>query len=154
VWKARDHESGEIVALKLLHRQFVADAEYVARFEREVEIAQRVDSPHVVRVLGFGRQDGVPYVAMEYIDGRSLKEAIRAGGPLAWDGEGRRVAIEITRGLAAAHTAGIVHRDVKPSNILLDQDRQVRLANFGIARAADFTRLTGNLTVFGTPACR
>jgi|GEM_PF-3583153 len=152
VWKARDRDSGQVVALKLLHRQFVPDSEYVARFEREVEIAQRVDSPFVVKVLGFGRQDGTPFVAMEYIEGRSLKDAIREGGPIAWDGPGRRMAIEVTRGLAAAHAAGVIHRDVKPSNILLDAEGGVHLADFGIARAADFTRMTGSLTVLGTPA--
>ena len=152
VWKARDTDTGTLVALKLLHHQFVADAEYVARFEREVEIARKVDSPHVVKVLGFGRQDGAPYVVMEYIDGRSLKELIRERGPLEWEGEGRRIAVAMTRGLGAAHAAGVVHRDVKPSNILLDHSGGVYLADFGIARAADLTRLTGSLTVLGTPA--
>lgn len=153
VWKARDAETGDVVALKLLHRQFVSDAEYVARFEREVELARRIDSPYVVRVLGFGRQDGTPYVAMEFVDGSSLKSAIADHGPYAWDSaEGKRLALQLTEALVAAHTAGVVHRDIKPSNVLLDGEGNVHLADFGIARAADVTRLTGTMTVLGTPA--
>ena len=151
VWKARDVETGEVVALKLLHSMYVDDPEYVERFGREVEIARRIDSPHVVKVLGFGRRDGVPYVAMEFVDGPSLRDRLKTSGPVGWD-EAKRIGTQLAEALAAAHGAGIVHRDIKPSNVLLDPDGQVKLADFGIARANDLTRMTGSVTVLGTPA--
>lgn len=149
VWKARDHDSGEIVALKLLHAMFIDDKDYVARFEREVEVVRRITSPNVVRVLGYGQRDGVPYFAMEYIEGPSLREAILGRGPLGW-GETRRIAADIAVALSGAHEVGVVHRDVKPSNILLGP-QGARLADFGIAKASDLTRLTGSSTMLGTP---
>jgi len=151
VWKARDAETGEVVALKLLHSIYVDDPDYVARFELEVEVAQRIDSPHVVKVLGYGRREGVPYVAMEYVEGLSLRERLRDHGPVGWD-EAKRLAIQTAEALSAAHAAGVIHRDIKPSNVLLDADGNVKLADFGIARAADLTRMTGTVTILGTPA--
>ncbi|MCC6265922.1 MAG: serine/threonine protein kinase [Dehalococcoidia bacterium] len=151
VWKARDTKSGEIVALKLLHQMYVDDPDYVARFEREVEIAKRIVSPFVVRTIGFGKRDGVPYVVMEHVAGGSLRERIKRQGPVEWE-EAKRIAIQLTTALVAAHDAGVIHRDIKPSNVLLDEDGNVKLADFGIARASDLTRMTGSVTVLGTPA--
>ena len=151
VWKARDTESGEIIALKLLHSIYVDDADYVARFEREVEVSQRIVSPNVVRVLGYGKRDGVPYVAMEYVDGKSLREVVHERGPLPWE-EAKPILRQIAEGLGAAHAAGVIHRDVKPSNIMIDSAGVVKLADFGIARAMDLTRMTGGVTMLGTPA--
>src|SRR5262245_7770310 len=74
VWGAHDAESGEVVALKLLYEQYADDPDYVARFEREVDVARRIESPHVVRVLGYGQREGIPFIAMEYVKGRSLRE--------------------------------------------------------------------------------
>ena len=151
VWKARDTESGEIIALKLLHSIYVDDADYVARFEREVEVSQRIVSPNVVRVLGYGKRDGVPYVAMEYVDGKSLREIVHERGTLPWE-EAKPILRQIAEGLGAAHAAGVIHRDVKPSNIMIDSAGTVKLADFGIARAMDLTRMTGGVTMLGTPA--
>jgi|GEM_PF-3135500 len=151
VWKSRDTETGEVVALKLLHSMYVNDPEYVERFEREVEISQRIDSPHVVKVLGFGRHNGSPFVAMEYVEGPSLREWLRDHGPVSWE-ETKPIAVQLSQALSAAHRAGVTHRDIKPSNILLGADGDVKLADFGIARAADLTRMTGSVTVLGTPA--
>jgi len=83
VWKARDTESGEIVALKLLRDAYAEDPDYVRRFEREAELAQRIDSIHVLRVLDYGFRDQVPYLALEYIDGPSLHDALTATAPIA-----------------------------------------------------------------------
>ena len=142
VWKARDAESGEIIALKLLHSLYVDDADYVARFEREVEVSQRILSPNVVRVLGYGKREGVPYVAMEYVDGVSLRDLVRERGSLPWE-EAKPILRQIAEGLGAAHGAGVIHRDVKPSNIMVDTSGTVKLLDFGIARAMDLTRMTG-----------
>ncbi|MEP7215892.1 MAG: serine/threonine-protein kinase, partial [Anaerolineaceae bacterium] len=150
VWKARDSETGEIVALKLLHSMFADDPEYVARFEREVEVAQRISSPHVVRVVGFGRRAGQPYMAMELIDGPSLKEVLRQRGRLRWEEASGYIA-QVLQGLAAAHAVGVLHRDIKPANLLLAASGTVKLVDFGISRATDLTRLTGGMTMLGTP---
>ena len=154
VWKARATVTGEIVALKLLHEMFIDDADYVARFEREVDIARKVDHPNVVRVLGYGKRGGVPYVVMEYVEGPSLKDVIREKGGQGWEdwGQAKRIALQLTEALRAAHAVGVIHRDVKPSNVLIDPQGNVKLADFGIARAADLTRMTGGYTMMGTPA--
>ena len=150
VWKARDTETGEVVALKLLHKVLIDDPDYVARFEREVEISRRIQSPNVVRTLGYGTQDGIPYMAMEYVDGSSLRDFVKERGHVEW-ATARPILRQIAEGLAAAHRAGVIHRDIKPSNVLIAPDRTAKLADFGIARAADMTRLTGGSTVLGTP---
>lgn len=151
VWKARDREAGEFVALKLLNELYRDDAGYVERFEREVDIARRIASVHVVGVRGYGLFGGTPFVAMEYVEGRTLSQQLREFGPMPWE-RARVVLLHVTRGLAAAHLSGVIHRDIKPSNILLDARGQAKLADFGIARALDLTRLTGTATMMGTPA--
>ena len=151
VWKARDEETGQIVALKLLREAYAEDPEYLARFERELELAKRIDSPHVVKVLGFGVRDKVPYLALEYVDGPSLHDALRAHGPYSWP-ETRALLIQLTQGLADANAAGVIHRDVKPSNVLIGPDGVAKLTDFGIARGLDTTRMTATSTMLGTPA--
>jgi serine/threonine-protein kinase len=151
VWKARDEETGQVVALKLLHAAYAIDADYVTRFERELELAKRIHSAHVVEVLGFGARDGTPYLALEYVDGPSLRELLASHGPYAWP-EAKALLVQITQGLADAHAAGVVHRDLKPSNILVGPDGVAKLADFGIAKGLDLTRVTGTSTLLGTPA--
>jgi serine/threonine-protein kinase len=151
VWKARDEETGAIVAFKLLHAAYADQPDYVARFERELELAQRIHSDHVVEVLGYGVRDGTPYLALQYIDGPSLRQALTEHGPYSWD-ETRALLVQVASGLSDAHAAGVVHRDVKPSNILIGSDGVAKLADFGIARGVDLTRVTGTSTLLGTPA--
>ena len=151
VWKARDTETGEIVALKLLHSMFSEDPDYIARFEREIEVARRIRSPYVVEVLGFGNRGTVPFMLMEYVAGPSLAQLLRERTTLTWD-EAAPLLTDVTRGLAATHAAGVIHRDLKPSNVMIDQNGRAKLADFGIARAMDLTRLTGSITTLGTPS--
>jgi serine/threonine protein kinase len=151
VWKARDEETGQIVALKLLRETYAEDPEYLARFERELELARRIDSAHVVKVLGFGVRQKVPYLALEYVDGPSLHDALVTHGPYDWIAT-KALLGQIAQGLADANAAGVIHRDVKPSNVLIGPDGVAKLTDFGIARGLDLTRFTATSTILGTPA--
>ncbi len=151
VWRARDDETGRIVALKLLRDLYVEDESYRLRFEHELEIARRITSPHVVKVLGFGAREGVPYIAFEFVDGPSLRQLIVQHGPYTWT-EVRALLLQLAEGLADAHAAGVIHRDVKPSNVLIDTTGTAKLADFGISRALDMTRVTKASGLLGTPA--
>ena len=151
VWKARDEETGQIVALKLLRETYAEDPDYVVRFERELELAKRIHSHNVVQVLGYGVRDGIPYLALEYVDGPSLRERLTSHGPYDWP-TAKGLLAQITQGLADAHAAGVIHRDLKPSNVLIGSDGVAKIADFGIAKGIDLTRVTGTSTLLGTPA--
>ena len=151
VWKARDEETGQIVALKLLRETYAEDPDYVVRFERELELAKRAHSRNVVKVLGYGVRDKTPYLALEYVDGTSLRDRLKEHGPYSWP-EGKALLAQIAQGLADAHVAGVIHRDLKPSNILIGSDGIAKIADFGIAKGLDLTRVTGTSTLLGTPA--
>ncbi len=151
VWRARSHETGGTVAIKMLHPHLLDDASSIARFEREVELMRRVQSRFTVQTLGFGRSDGKPYIVMEYVEPPTLRAVLHDEGPMPWR-EASRILLQVTHGLAAIHAQGIIHRDVKPSNILLPRGRDVKLADFGVARASDVTRLTATAATIGTVA--
>ena len=151
VWRARDRETGETVAVKLLHGYFADNQTYRDRFAREVELARRVASPRIARVLGYGARDGVPFLVQEFVEGTTLGDLIRTHGPYGW-AETRTLLVASARALADVHAADVVHRDVKPSNIMVTADGRVKLTDFGIARALDLARLTGASTMLGTPA--
>ena len=150
VWRARDDDTGQVVALKLLRDAYVDDPDYRQRFEHEMAIARRIDSPHVVKVLGFGMREEVPYIAFELVDGPSLRQLLAVHGPYPWP-ETRALMLQLAEGLADAHATGVVHRDVKPSNVLIDRDGTAKLADFGISHAVDLTRVTRASGLMGTP---
>lgn len=154
VWRARDRSSGRTVAIKLIHPGLAEDGYHLARLEREVEVARRIDSPHVVRVLGYGQQGGLPYIAMEFVDGQSLRDLIAAGKTKDFSewSHARSVLVQLATALAAAHKVGVIHRDIKPANVMIDRLGNVKLADFGIARAIDMSRMTGGETILGTPS--
>jgi serine/threonine protein kinase len=105
----------------------------------------------VVEVLGYGVREGAPYLALEYIDGSSLREQLAGHGPYTWP-QAKALLAQIAQGLADAHAADVVHRDLKPSNVLIGSDGVAKLADFGIAKGLDLTRVTGTSTLLGTPA--
>lgn len=134
VYEAIDLRLDRRVALKVMHPHLAADPGFVARFEREAKSAARLSHPHVVGVYDQGESDGLVYLAMEYIPGRTLRDVISEYGPLTT--EQALVLLEpVLEALSAAHAAGLVHRDIKPENVLISNDGRVKVADFGLARA-------------------
>ena len=141
VWRAHDTAANDrVVAIKLLPPHLAGDTTYLARFRREADAAARLNDPHIIPIHNYGEIDGRLYVDMRLVEGRDL-DAVMADGPME---PSRAVSIigQVAKALHAAHQAGLVHRDVKPSNILLGADDFAYLIDFGIARAADDSRLT------------
>ena len=123
------------VALKILHEQFGADEEHVERFRREARAVAQLSHPNIVTVIDRGEEDGRQFIVFELIEGENLKELVARGGPLPV----RRVlelGLEVGRALAFAHAQGLVHRDVKPQNVLLNGDGLAKVTDFGIVRSA------------------
>ena len=149
VWRAHDTETDRIVALKLLPPAFAEDEVFQVRFRREAHAAAGLIEPHVVPIHHYGEIDGRLYVDMRLIEGRDLKSVIEDAGPLE---PARAVMIieQVGAALNAAHKSGLVHRDVKPSNILVGDLDFAYLIDFGIARAADHSKLTGTGNMVGT----
>jgi len=143
-------DDGERVALKLLRPERAAESVSLARFIREARVAGGIDPRHVVPILELGEADGITYLAMPYYDGGSLAQRIAQRGALEID-ETVQLAAQLGRGLDELHNRGVLHRDVKPSNILLDGAGGAALSDFGLARAADSTRLTAEGQILGTP---
>ena len=146
---AHDVELDRPVALKRLAENLARDEELWRRFVREARLAARLSHPNVVRVFDVGEDDGRPFIAMEYVEGETLAELIARRGRLPAD-EAATLGLQMCAGLAAAHAAGLVHRDVKPQNLLLGTDGALKLGDFGIAVGHEGTRLTLAGTVLGT----
>jgi eukaryotic-like serine/threonine-protein kinase len=150
VYKARDRELDRVVALKTIQRQPGADFEAIAgRLAQEARTAARLSHPGIVTVYDVGRHAGTPYVVMEYFTGRTLTELLEAG-PLPPD-RAVHVALQVCRALAYAHAQGVVHRDVKSSNIMLDDGWHAKLADFGVAHVVDKPANERGMMI-GTPA--
>jgi serine/threonine-protein kinase len=140
---------GVDVAVKILKRALLRDETYRARFRREARVATEVQHPNLVRVVDFGDDEGAAYIVSEYRDGGSLADAITRDGRLPLT-EAVRVAGDIGAGLEALHEHGVVHRDVKPSNVLLDRAGNAALTDFGLARGEGHTVVTKTGAVLGT----
>ena len=149
VYLALDEVLDRPVAVKLLHREISEEADQLERFRREARAAARLSHPNLVGVIDAGEDDGRPYIVFEYINGRTLKRRIQEEGPLPVD-EAVAYAIEIGRGLTAAHARKLVHRDVKPQNVLIDPDGRAKVTDFGIARSLEQKGMTATGRVLGT----
>src|ERR1700739_4347693 len=149
VWRAYDTASNNrTVAIKLLPPHLAGDSTFVQRFRREADAAAQLNNPHIIPIHQYGEIDGRLYVDMRLIEGRDLQEVL-ADGPLE-PARAVRIVEQVANALHAAHKIGLIHRDVKPSNILVDEDDFAYLIDFGIARAADETRMTGTGNAIGT----
>ena len=149
VYLARDETLERWVAVKVLHREISDQADQLERFSRESRSVAQVSHPNVVAVIDAGEDGGRPYIVFEYCDGETLKERIDRLGRLPMD-EAAAYAIEVGRGLAAAHARRLVHRDVKPQNVLIDSEGRAKVTDFGIARSLESDGLTKTGRVLGT----
>jgi serine/threonine protein kinase len=151
VYKAYQESLNRYVAVKVLREELARDRQFVARFHREAVAVARLNHPNILQVYDTGVVHGIYYIVMDYVDGRSL-ESLLARGPLPME-RAIAIAVQLAEALAYAHRQGLVHRDVKPGNILLTRSGQPLLTDFGIAKALDgATRLTQTGMSIGTPA--
>lgn len=141
VYKARCHLLNRYVAVKILRPELVEDENFVKRFKRESQAAASLSHPNIVNVYDVGQEDGIYYIVMEYVCGKTLKDYVREKGKLD-SREAIKIALQIAAALEHAHKNGIVHRDIKPQNILIGDDYTVKVADFGIARAVTSTTIT------------
>ncbi|MBR5110925.1 MAG: Stk1 family PASTA domain-containing Ser/Thr kinase [Clostridia bacterium] len=149
VYRAVDRRTGHSVAVKILRPEYNQDAEFSARFQREALAASRMSHHNIVNLLDVGQVDNMRYLVMEYVQGRTLKEVIRQKGALP-PTIAAQIGIRILSALQHAHKKGIIHRDIKPQNVLVDQDGLIKVADFGIARVAGWDTVSSEDSVMGS----
>jgi eukaryotic-like serine/threonine-protein kinase len=148
VFRAHDRLLERTVALKILHQQYTRDDDYVERFRREARAVAQLAHPNIVTVIDRGEQDGRQFIVFEFVEGENLKEIVARGRVPVRDAV--QLVLQVARALAFAHERGLVHRDVKPQNVLLNEDGQAKVTDFGIARSLDVQGVTQTGTVLGT----
>ncbi len=144
VYKAMDHKLNRLVAVKVLKAEFRGDGSFVAKFRKEAQAAAGLAHPNIVNVYDVGEDRGLYYIVMELVEGITLKSYIDKKGKLSIK-EATSIAIQVSLGLESAHNQGIVHRDVKPQNIIISVDGKVKLSDFGIAKAINSNTITANV---------
>ncbi len=149
VYMARDNLLGRTVAVKILHPQYAKDEVFIARFRQEAQAAANLNQPNIVNVYDWGIENSTYYLVMEYVEGRDLKDIILQGGPLLPE-RAVEIAMSICLALQAAHAQGIVHRDIKPQNIIVTYDNKIKVMDFGIARTTGGSAMTQTGTIMGT----
>ncbi len=150
VFRARDRQLERLVAIKILHEHYAEDPEYLERFRREARAVARLSHPNIVTVIDRGADDGRQYIVFENVEGENLKELVVRSGPLPVR-QALELAVAVADGLAFAHGQGLVHRDVKPQNVLLSSEGEVKVTDFGIARSLHVDHgMTQTGTVLGT----
>lgn len=149
VYRAIDHRTGHSVAVKILRPEFNQDAEFLGRFEREATTASRMSHHNIVNLLDVGQDGEYRYLVMEFVRGKTLKDVIQDRGALTPEVAGQ-IAIRILSALQHAHKNGIIHRDIKPQNILVHSDGHIKVADFGIARVAGSSTISRSDSVMGS----
>ena len=144
VYKAKDHKLNRFVAMKVLKQEFREDTTFIKKFKTEAQSAAGLTHTNIVNVFDVGEDDGIHYIVMELVEGITLKDYISKKGKLSVK-EATSIAIQVSMGLEAAHSHGIIHRDVKPQNIIISTDGKVKVTDFGIARAASSNTISSNV---------
>src|SRR5467141_42371 len=150
VYKARDTELGRLVALKLIRADLASNPEILLRFKQELILAREVTHRNVIRIFDLGQAKGFKFITMEFVEGRDLRVVLRERGKLPPD-ETVRIIAQVCRALESAHAAGVVHRDLKPQNIMLDAKDRVYVMDFGIAHSLETPGMTQTGALMGTP---
>jgi serine/threonine protein kinase len=151
IYRAIQTTTGKTLAIKILHGHLAQDKDFITRFEREARAAAALKHENIIDIIGYGETEGVYYIAMEFVEGKSLKELIHSVRFIPSD-IALAIVYEICRGLEHAHQKGVVHRDIKPANILIARDGAVKITDFGLAQAQDLTSITVTGALVGTPA--
>jgi serine/threonine protein kinase len=149
VYKAKDHKLNRFVAVKVLKQEFSENASFVSKFRVEAQAAAGLAHPNIVNVYDVGEERGLYYIVMELVDGITLKKYIEKKARLSVK-EAVSIAIQVSMGLGAAHRNHVIHRDIKPQNIIISKDGKVKVTDFGIAKAATSNTITSN--VMGSPS--
>jgi serine/threonine protein kinase len=149
VYLAKDLKRDRVVALKIIRPELAEESQFVRRFQREAKLLSKLDSPHIIRVLDYGSYEGVDFIALEYMEGRTLSAILEEEGALEMEWA-LSLARQVAQGLAHADEAGVVHRDIRPANIMVASSGLVKIMDLGIARGADLSRLTAT-GVLGSP---
>jgi predicted Ser/Thr protein kinase len=149
VYRAHDRLLERTVALKILHEHYSQDDEYVERFRREARAVAQLAHPNIVTVIDRGEHEGRQFIVFEYVDGENLKQLVTREGPLPAK-QVIELGLQVASALSSAHDRGVVHRDVKPQNVILSEDGMPKVTDFGIARSADVASVTLTGTVMGT----
>ena len=149
VYRAFDLKTHQTVAFKVLREEYEEDPEYKERFKREAEVCRKLGHPNIVNLIDAGDVGGVSYIAMEYVDGQTLKELINQSGSIPQE-DAVRYTLQILAALGHAHQRGIIHRDVKPQNVMISRSGQIKVGDFGIAGMADTKTLTTDGNVMGS----
>lgn len=144
VYKAKDHTLGRFVAIKVLKQEFSEDVNFVTKFRTEAQSAAGLEHPNIVNIYDVGSQEGMYYIIMEYVEGITLKTYIEKKGQLTFK-EAISIAIQVGRGIEAAHKKNIIHRDIKPQNIMISTEGKVKVMDFGIARAASSNTVSSDV---------
>ena len=143
VYKAMDHKLNRFVAVKVLKAEFCQDKSFISKFKIEAQAAAGLAHPNIVNVYDVGEDQGIHYIVMELIDGITLKKYVEKKGKLSVK-DAVSIAIQVAQGIEAAHNNGIVHRDIKPQNIIISREGKVKVTDFGIARAASANTINSN----------
>ena len=143
VYKAKDHILGRVVAIKVLKQEFSEDINFVTKFRTEAQSAAGLEHPNIVNIYDVGSESGLHFIVMEYIEGITLKTYVEKKGQLSFK-EATSIAIQVARGIEAAHNKDIIHRDIKPQNIMISTDGKVKVTDFGIAKAVSSNTISSD----------
>ena len=144
VYKAKDHILGRFVAIKVLKQEYSEDRNFVTKFRIEAQSAAGLEHPNIVNIYDVGNADDLYFIVMEYVEGITLKTYIEKKGQLSFK-EAESIAIQVARGIEAAHNKNIIHRDIKPQNIIISTEGKVKVTDFGIAKAASTNTISSDV---------